>query len=200
MHEHKHSLHKHKEGHGPGYKGISDGDRRKMTDPDVILPKIGLKPGMTFVDVGCGQGFFALPAARIAGPEGHVYGIDIDDEALDLLGRKASDAGLNVNILRGEAEKTMACEGCADIVFFGISLHDFADPEKVLDNAWRMLKPGGVLADIDGKNIETEGRSHGGKRISEKEASKLIKEASFNIESVEDISGWLYLILAKKSE
>jgi ubiquinone/menaquinone biosynthesis C-methylase UbiE len=200
MQDHKHSNHEHKEGHGPGYKGLDDGDRRKMMDPDVILPKIGLKPGMTFVDVGCGQGFFAIPAARIAGPEGRVYGIDIDEEALDLLGRRAVDAGLNINILRGDAEKTIACDGSADIVFLGISLHDFKDPEKVLANAWRMLKPGGILADLDGKKVETEGESPPGKRLSEREASKLIEEANFNIESVEDISSWLYLLLAKKSK
>jgi ubiquinone/menaquinone biosynthesis C-methylase UbiE len=198
MHEHKHGRHEHKEGHGPGYKGIDDGERRKMMDPDIILPRIGLKPGMTLVDVGCGQGFFAIPAARIAGPKGYVYGIDIDKEALDLLGHKASDASLSIQILQGEAEKTIACEGCADIVFFGICLHDFAEPEKVLENAWRMLKPGGLLADIDGKKVESEGESHQGKRLSEKEASKLIEEANFNIESIEGFSDWLYLIRAKK--
>jgi ubiquinone/menaquinone biosynthesis C-methylase UbiE len=198
MHELKHGKHEHNEGRGPGYKGISDGDRRKMMDPDVILPKIGLKPGMTLVDVGCGQGFFALPAARIVGPEGRVYGIDIDEAALDLLSRRASDAGLNINVLRGDAEMTMACEGCADIVFFGISLHDFAEPEIVLDNARRMLKPGGILADLDGKKAEAAGRSHPGERLSDREASKLIEEANFDIVSVEDFSDWLYLILAKK--
>jgi ubiquinone/menaquinone biosynthesis C-methylase UbiE len=198
MHEYKHGKHEHNEGQGPGYKGISDSDRRKMMDPDIILPKIGLKPGMTMVDVGCGQGYYAITAARIAGPKGRVYGIDIDNEALDLLGRKASDAGLNIKILQSEAERTIACEGCADIVFFGISLHDFEEPEKVLDNAWRMLKPGGILADLDGKKGETESETSLVKRLGEKEASKLIEEAHFNIESVEDISGWLYLILAKK--
>jgi ubiquinone/menaquinone biosynthesis C-methylase UbiE len=200
MYEHKHGSHEHKEGHGQGYKGMDEIDRRKMMDNDVILPKIGLKPGMTFVDVGCGQGFFAIPAARIVGPKGHIYGIDIDEEALDLLCHRASEAAVNINILQGEAEKTLACEGCADIVFFGISLHDFEEPEKVLENALRMLKPGGVLADLDGKKVNSEGESPPGKRLSEKEASKLIKEANFNIESVEEVSGWLYLILAKKVE
>jgi ubiquinone/menaquinone biosynthesis C-methylase UbiE len=196
MDERKHGRHEHKEGHGQGYKGISDGDRRKMMDPDAILPKIGLKPGMTLVDVGCGQGFFALPAARIVGPEGQVIGIDIDREALDVLQQGASDAGLNIQIIEGDAEETFVCEGCADIVFFGINLHDFAEPEKALANAWRMLKPGGILADFDGKKVE--GESHHGNRLSEKEASKLIEEADFNIASVEDYSDWLYLIIAKK--
>jgi len=199
MHEPKHGRHEYNEGRGQGYKGIGDSDRRKKMDPDVLLPKIGLKPGMTLVDVGCGQGFFTLPAARIAGPEGRVYGIDIDEQALNLLGCNASDASLNILLLRGEAEKTVACKGCADMVFLCISLHDFADPEKVLDNAWHMLKPGGVLADIDGKKVGTDGKTYPGKRISEKEASKLLEGANFNVESVEDISDWLYLILAKKA-
>jgi ubiquinone/menaquinone biosynthesis C-methylase UbiE len=168
-----------------------------MMDPDVILPEIGLRPGMTLVDVGCGQGFFAIPAARIVGPNGRIYGIDIDKEALELMGRKVSDASLNIRILLGEAEKTVACEGCADIVFFGISLHDFSEPEKVLDNAWRMLKPGGVLVDLDGKKAGSED-GHPRNGLSEEKALTLITKAHFNIESAEEISGWLYLILAKK--
>lgn len=167
-------------------------------DPDAILSKAGLKPGMTFVDIGCGQGYFALPAARIVGPKGRVYGIDVDEEALKLIDRKASDAGLNIKTITGEAESAVACEGCADIVFFGICLHDFQVLEKVLANAWRMLKPGGRLADLDWKKAPMEGGPPLNIRFSERKASKLIGDARFKVESVEDISGRYYLILSKK--
>jgi ubiquinone/menaquinone biosynthesis C-methylase UbiE len=193
-----HSRHGHKKVHGQGYKGIADSDRKKEMDPDIILPRVGLKQSMTLVDVGCGQGFFALPAARIAGPQGRIYGIDIDEEALDLLKRRASESGLSITMLRGEAEKTIACEGCADIVLFGISLHDFREPENVLANAYRMLKPGGVLVDLDGKKAKTDVNPPQQKRLSETEASTLIEKAGFNIESIEEISDRLYLILARR--
>ncbi len=55
----------------------NDPERRKMQNPESILIDIGLKPGMIFVDIGCGDGYFALPAARMVGPEGKVIAIDI---------------------------------------------------------------------------------------------------------------------------
>jgi ubiquinone/menaquinone biosynthesis C-methylase UbiE len=67
-----------------GYKGWDESDRRKTMDPERILAMAGLAPGMAFVDIGCGQGYFSIPAAHKAGPKGRVYGIDIDEEALDI--------------------------------------------------------------------------------------------------------------------
>ena len=50
--------------------------RRKWQNPEDILREIGLETGMTFLDIGCGNGFFTLPAARMVGPAGQVYGLD----------------------------------------------------------------------------------------------------------------------------
>ena len=62
----------------------------------------------------------------------------------------------NITAVVGGAEETIMCDACADIVFFGICLHDFQDPGKVLENAKRMLKPSGILADLDWKKIRME--------------------------------------------
>lgn len=182
--------------HG-GYKRWDESDRRKTMDPDAILSKAGLKPGMTLVDIGCGQGYFALPAARIAGPKGKVFGIDVDEEALEHINSKASEEGLNIKTILSEAESAVACEGCADVVFFGICLHDFRDPEKVLACARRMLKPDGRLADIDWKKEPMEGGPPVEIRLSEEQASKLIEGAGFKVDSLEDIGGRYYLITAR---
>lgn len=180
-----------------GYKRWDEADRRRTMNPEAILAKAGLKPGMTMVDVGCGQGYFTIPAARVVGREGQVYGIDVDEEALEHLEQKASSAGLNVKTLAGEAESTVACEGCADIVFFGICLHDFHEPDRVLANAWRMLRPRGRLANLDWKKAPMEGGPPVKIRFSERKASSLLQDARFDVESVEDISGRYYLILAR---
>ena len=117
-----------------------------------FLISIGLKLGLTFIDIGCGDGFFALPAAQIVGKTGKVYGIDVDNEAIDRLKNRAAKEGLeNLYLKVGEAEKTILCKACADIVFFGITLHDFKSPPKVLLNAKRMLKPTGRLVNLDWK-------------------------------------------------
>jgi FkbM family methyltransferase len=85
-----------------------------------------LKLGSTFIDVGCGYGFFALPAARLVGEKGRVYGLDVDAEAIEKLREAATKENLeNLALKVGNAEETILCERCADVVFFGIVLHDF---------------------------------------------------------------------------
>jgi len=74
---------------------------------------------------GCGDGFFTLPAARLVGEKGSVYAVDEDSDAVDRLNRKAALEGLtNIRSKAAGAEETVLCEACADIVFFGIVLHD----------------------------------------------------------------------------
>ncbi len=99
--------------------GFLDGKaRRKWQNPEAILTDIGLEPGFTFMDIGCGQGFFALPAAKLVGEKGIVYGVDINGEYIARLKEKAAAAGLkNLVLETGSAEEAILCEACADIVF-----------------------------------------------------------------------------------
>jgi len=128
---------------------IPDENERRQ-NPESILLEIGLRPGLTFMDAGCGDGFFALPAAKIVGQTGRVYAFDKDPDAIDRLRRKTRIAGIrNLEAKIGRAEDTVLCEECADIVFFGIALHDFKDPAKVLKNAKIMLKATGRLVNVD---------------------------------------------------
>lgn len=138
----------------PYHKFYADeSERRKWQNPDEMLSSIGLNPGFTFVDVGCGDGFFTIPAAKIVGKKGRVFALDSDEEAIASLKKKASTKNLwNIEAKVGAAEDSVLCEGCADMVFFSIVLHDFSNPAKVLTNARKMLKPGGLLVDLDWKN------------------------------------------------
>lgn len=173
-------------------------ERTKWQNPEAILADIGLKPGLTFIDVGCGEGFFALPAARIVGKKGKVCGVDIYKEAVDQLKEKAMKEGLrNLNLTIGAAEDTILCEGCADIVFFGIDLHDFRDPTKVLMNAKRMLKPTGRLVDLDWKKQPMEIGPPLHIRFSQEEAVKRIEAAGFRIETAKEAGPYHYLVIAR---
>jgi len=86
----------------------------------------------------------------------------------------------------GRAEDTVFCEACADIVFFGMVLHDFSDPAKVLRNAGRMLKADGRLVDLDWKKEPMELGPPTGIRFSEEEAIRRIEAARFRTEAVKD--------------
>jgi ubiquinone/menaquinone biosynthesis C-methylase UbiE len=170
-------------------------ERQKWQNPEAILVDIGLTPGFTFVDVGCNDGFFALPAARVVG-EGEIYGLDTDSEATDMLREKAEEEGMGNLILKvGRAEDTVLCPACADIVFFSIALHDFGEPARVLVNATKMLKPTGRLVNLDWKKVESFGPPVA-ISFSEEYAARLIEDAGFRVESVKDILPHHYIITA----
>jgi len=155
------------------------------------------------MDIGCGDGFFVLPAARLVGEEGKVYGLDIDREVIDRLKEEAAREGLrNLDLKVGEAEAALLCEACADIIFFGSVLHDFKDPAMVLMNAKRMLKHNGHLVNLDWEkeHIGLTDKIFGPplwKRFSAEEAGRLIEEAGFRIETVKEAGPHHYMITAK---
>ncbi len=174
-----------------------DPERKTWQDPEKIFSSIGLSAGMVFVDIGCGEGYFALPAARRVGPGGKVYAADINADAVAALREYAANEGLrNLSAEVKAAEETIVCLGCADIVFFGIDLHDFADPEKVLRNAQKMLKPSGRLIDLDWKDEQMDFGPPQEKRFSVHKAQGLIQAAGFRDLFVQDAGPYHYLISA----
>ncbi len=179
------------------YRTYDEESRRQWQNPEAILEEIGLKPGDIFIDVGCGDGFFALPAARLAGTTGTVYGLDASPEKIARLEAKATRAGLtNLRLKVGRAEDMVLVEAGADFVFFGIVLHDFDDPAKVLTNAARMLKPKGRLVNLDWKK---EPMSLGPPlhiRFESEKAKQLIEAGGFRVETVQEAGPYHYLILA----
>jgi ubiquinone/menaquinone biosynthesis C-methylase UbiE len=174
-----------------------DPERKRWQDPEQILTSIGLREGMVFVDMGCGEGYFAIPAARRVKNYGKVYAVDINAESVERLRTQVEREGLKNLISRvGEAENTRVCEGCADIVFFGIDLHDFRDPGAVLKNAKQMLGPEGQLVDLDWKDEPMELGPPLEKRFSVGKARHLIESVGLMIQSIQEAGPYHYLIIA----
>ncbi len=180
------------------YHGHADElERRKWQNPEAILAGIGLKAGLTFMDIGCGSGFFALPAARIVGESGKVYGVDKASESISNLKELASREGLNnLDLTIGKAEDVVKCEACADIIFFGIVLHDFENPARVLENARKMLKPNGSLVNLDWKKEPAEFGPPVQIRFSQEEAVCLIEAGGFRVQAVKESGPYHYLVIA----
>ncbi len=173
-------------------------ERRKWQNPEAILENAGVQAGDIFIDLGCGFGFFALPAAKIVGPNGLVCGVDIDDEALKNLTERAKEAGLrNIRVKEARAEDINLCDHCANVAFIGIALHDFEDPLKVLQNARNALKSSGRLINVDWKKKSMPIGPPLEIRFNEKEASSLITRAGFEVESVDDVGPYHYVVLAR---
>jgi ubiquinone/menaquinone biosynthesis C-methylase UbiE len=176
----------------------NDDDRRRWQNPESILKKIGVKKGYTFIDLGCGGGFFSIPAAIMVGEEGRVYALDADPKAINVTREKAVAKGLlNLECRVGRAEEEVLCNNCADVIFFGSVLHDFEDPLKVLTNSRKMLKPAGWLIDLDWKAMPMEIGPPQEIRFSEQKASKLISTAGFSIDNTRESGPYHYIISAR---
>ncbi len=125
--------------------------RRLIHDPERLLEPY-VKPGMTAVDIGCGMGYFTLALAKLVGPGGKVIAVDLQQEMLAALGRRARKAGLSDRIVLHRCRTdSLGIEEIADFVLVFWMVHEVRDKTRFFAQISAFLKPGGRLLLVEPK-------------------------------------------------
>jgi ubiquinone/menaquinone biosynthesis C-methylase UbiE len=139
---------------------IQDRDREKYQRPADVLKALDVSPGEWVADVGAGNGYYARHMADLVGPTGKVFGEDIDDDAIVTMRKRVKASGLrNLQIVKGTDDDPTLPANSLSAVLIMNAYHHFVNPEAMLNQILRALKPGGRLVIGDYSNPDHRNQS-----------------------------------------
>lgn len=169
--------------------------RQREEDCRMLLEALALRKGQKVCDLGCGNGFYTLEIARLVGPEGLVYAVDIQPEMLRMLAERAADEGLaNIRPILGTVIDPRLPEREVDLVVCVDVYHEFSHPGLMLERIRESLAPGGrlVLAEFRGEDAAVPIKPlH---KMTKAQVRAELEPAGFRLEREFDRLPWQHLL------
>ena len=175
-------------------------ERKQMLPPEQSLLKAGLKLGDIFVDIGCGTGYFSIPASRIVGKDGKVFALDISQEMIAFITDKIRKDGSinNIVVLKSDSIRFPLPDNTATIVLVSNVLHESDDKPGFIREISRILASRRRLAIIEWNKIHSDKGPPYEDRISGDEIKLLIEKEGFLLKTTESLSKDQALYLCEK--
>ncbi|HKW05760.1 MAG TPA: methyltransferase domain-containing protein [Nitrososphaerales archaeon] len=169
-----------------------------------MLSKVGLRRGMVLADLGCGYGTFSIPAAKIVGKLGHVYGVDIDKKMTKRVLDRASKMKLR-NITTAttsivSSKRSSIPRKCADIALLANVIHGTKRRVHLLERIRPILAIGGSIVVINWKRKETPRGPPMNMRPGEKQMLNYLIKAGYQKAKILSISGYHYAAIASLAQ
>ncbi len=175
-------------------------ERKRLLSPYKTLKKLGFKKGDTLADIGCGTGLFTIPAAEICGDESKIYAIDVSEEMLADVKKRAEAAGFNnITTVKSDEYDFKINNESVNFVLICAALHEIDDKNRFLKEAARICMQGGTIAIIEFNENSTGIGPPLIHRLSRSLVQELLADAGFTNDSDMDIGEAFYAVTSKKN-
>jgi ubiquinone/menaquinone biosynthesis C-methylase UbiE len=174
-----------------------------LIDANQLFAALVLKPHLTVLDLGCGQGNYTLALAEAVGPEGLIYGVDLWKAGLAKLEEEAAIRGFDqVRPILADVSAPLPLEAASvDLCLLATVLHDLVEAGNeagALVEAARLVKPGGTLAIVEFKKMDGPPGPPRHIRLAPEDVEALVGPYGFQPHKVEEVGPYTYLMLFKK--
>lgn len=173
--------------------------RIEEEQPEAMLDALKIAPGSTVADVGAGVGYHSLRLAKRVGPEGRVLATDVQPQMIRMLKANAKAAkARNIEALLSTQRDAKLPAEEVDLILMVDVYHECSDPETLLDNLFRALKPGGrlVLVEFRGEDPEVPIRPE--HKMTIDQARREVEPRGFAFQQSLEFLPWQHIIIFEK--
>ncbi len=173
----------------------------RFINPALVVAQTGLMQAQTVADLGCGNGFYVLPAAQMVGNQGTVYAVDVVETKLAATISIANQFGYkNVRVVKADLSKPLLelPENFCDLVIVGNILHEIDHKEGLIKNIYRILKQGGRVMAVEWKRAATPFGPPLERRIEQQALEIMLMQAGLRKIKELQADGYHYAMLFEK--
>ena len=175
-----------------------EASRQQVFPPEETLDHFLTRPDLIMADIGCGPGFYAIPAAKRL-PQGRVFAIDRQQDMLEWTAKRATEAKLtNLSPIQAMAHDIPIADASVDVVLMANVLHDLPDYPAILNEVLRILKPGGTYFLVEWDKVPTDFGPPLEVRFSPSELITFVERYGFDrVQKIEAPSPWFQVMAHK---
>ncbi len=187
--------------HYTGAEWLIRNVREREERCSLMLANLGVRPGMTICDMGCGNGFYSLPMAKMVGIEGRVLAVDAQAEMLTFLRNRFEAEGVNnITPILGSFHDPRLPPNSVDLVLLVDVYHEFSHPELMLHAMRQSLKPDGVVVLVEYREEDPKVPIKPLHKMSKRQITKEMTANGFSLKSEFDRLPWQHMMFFEKVE
>jgi ubiquinone/menaquinone biosynthesis C-methylase UbiE len=175
---------------------LDSSERFQFLNPGIILDKVGLGREMVLADLGCGTGYFTIPASQRVKK---VFAIDVQKGMLDIVSKKIKKEKItNIEAILSEEASIPLPDNSVDVLLMANVFHELEDRSLILKEGKRILSENGILVIVDWKKMEMDFGPPVEERLTAEEVISICRDNGFEVREQSDGGPYNYVLIFGK--